>query len=618
MSWMQRISRIIAFAIALALAGCGSSSTATPETSDAPVGTGDDGHASSDDTSQEANEDATTVGDAFDSATDVGRQPETGLTATESGVADASSNGADEGVPPPDGNALSPDASTHPSDASSHPADAAPVLDATSPGADAAASPDAGSPGTDASAPPSDAGAPQPDAVGSEVDAQWLAADAATGWDTVPTILGRIVEPTFPSVDCDITDYGGVGDGVTDNTAAFAAAIAACANGGGGRVVVPAGTFFTGPIELTSNINLYVSAGATIKFSTDSTKYLPVVEVSWEGSLAYNYRPLISAHDATNVGISGPGTIDGNATANDWYAWAAKETADQTLIRQDNANGVPPAQRIFGAGHYLRPSLIEFMNCTNVLFADFTAENSPFWTIHPVFCTNVTARGFTSLGSVGNTDGFDPESCVDVLINGATIKVGDDSIAIKAGRDRDGWTYYTPSENIVIENCTFTSKVGGVAVGSEMSAGVRNVYVENSTFSNATGSLQYALYLKAAVTRGGFISDIYAQQLTVATVSQFFYLTGHYVSGTVVGTPVYTRFNNINVDGATVTKTTQSPFLVAGADATQVATGINFSNVTVTTSPAPALDTGSGHYSGLATTNVLVDGTAFNPPASAP
>ena len=122
------------------------------------------------------------------------------------------------------------------------------------------------------------------------------------------------------------------------------------------------------------------------------------------------------------------------------------------------------------------------MNCTNVLFDGFTAKNSPFWTIHPVLSTNVTATNLTSLGSVGNTDGFDPESCTDVLVKNATIQVGDDAIAIKAGRDRDGWTYYKPTQNVVIQNCTLTAKVGGVAMGSEMSAGIRNVYVEDIYF----------------------------------------------------------------------------------------------------------------------------------------
>ena len=446
------------------------------------------------------------------------------------------------------------------------------------------------------------------------------AGDAGVGWDTVDTIVGRIVAPTFPNLDCDVTKYGGVADGTTDNTAAFAAAIADCSSKGGGRVVASGGTFFTGPIEVLSNINLYVDTGATIKFSTDPTKYLPngPVEVSWESSLLYNYQPLIWAHDATNVAITGSGTIDGNATSNDWYKWASLQTPDQTALRTQNANGVPIAQRIYGTGHYLRPSLIEFMNCTNVLFDGFTAKNSPFWTIHPVLSTNVTATNFTSLGSVGNTDGFDPESCTDVLVKNATIQVGDDAIAIKAGRDRDGWTYYKPTQNVVIQNCTLTAKEGGVAMGSEMSAGIRNVYVEDTTFSNSSGALQYVLYIKAAVTRGGFIEDIYARRLTVATVSQFLYMTGHYVSGATIGATKYATFSNINVDTATVTRTSGSAFLVAGADATALATGINLSNITVTQSATPVLSSGSGHYSGLTVSNVMVNGAAFNPPASAP
>jgi len=497
-----------------------------------------------------------------------------------------------------------PEGSTEISDGSGAPEIKPPDIDATAP------TMDAGPQGTDTGS---------PDGNPPAADGQAPVGDAGSGWSTVPAILSRIVEPTFQNFDCDITHYGGVGDGVTDNTAAFAAAITDCVRGGGGRVVVPAGTFFTGPIELQSNINLYVASGATIKFTTDPAKYLPVVLVSWEGSLAYNYRPLISAHDATNIAITGPGTIDGNATMANWYSWRTLELPDQAMIRMQNAMGVLPAQRIYGTGHYLRPSLIELMHCTNVLFDGFTAQNSPFWTIHPVFSKNITARNFHSIAPVPNTDGFDPESCVDVLVQGATIAVGDDALAIKAGRDRDGWTYYTPSENIVVQHCALVSHVGAITIGSEMSAGVRNVYVENSTFSSAAGNLQYGFFIKSAVTRGGFISDIYARQITVASVSQyFFFLTGHYVSGAVVGSTAFTSFSNINVDGVTVSQSMLSPFFIAGPDATKLATGIHFSNVTVAASPAPALATGSGHYADLTTTNVVVNGAPFNPPSTAP
>ena len=470
-------------------------------------------------------------------------------------------------------------------------------------------------PGDDASTPAfPDSSSPAPG-----LDAGSVATgDGAVGWDTVPSIIARITPPTFPALDCDITKYGGVGDGTTDNTSAFAAAIAACVTGGGGRVVVPPGTFFTGPIELKSNINLYVSAGATIKFTTDPAKYLPVVEVSWEGSLAMNYRPLISAHDATNIAITGTGTIDGNASMANWYSWRTPEIPDQTKLRGENAMGVPPSQRIYGAGHFLRPSLIELMRCTNILFDGFTAQNSPFWTIHPVLSTNITARNFTSQAPVPNTDGFDPESCTDVLVQNATIKVGDDAIAVKAGRDRDGWTFYKPSQNIVIQKSNLISHVGAITVGSEMSAGVRNVYVEDSTFGNTTGNLQMGFFIKSAVTRGGFMHDIYARRITVGTVSQnFFVLTGHYQSGAVVGANMFTDVSNINLDTITVAKSTAAAFSIAGADATKPAVGIHFTNVTVTSAPS-ALAGGSGHYMGLTATGCTVNGAAFNPPSSMP
>jgi polygalacturonase len=204
-------------------------------------------------------------------------------------------------------------------------------------------------------------------------------------------------------------------------------------------------------------------------------------------------------------------------------------------------------------------------------------------------------------------------------VKNVTIQVGDDAIAIKAGRDRDGHTYYTTTQNVVIQGSTFVSKVGGVAIGSEMSAGVRNVYVEDTTFSNTSGALAYPLYIKAAITRGGFIEDVYARRLSSSTVTTFLLMTGHYVSGAVgIGPTDFTSFSNINIDTATVARTTGSPFLVAGSDATKVATGIHLSNITVAASASPALATGSGHYADLTATNVIVNGAAFTAPATAP
>jgi polygalacturonase len=453
--------------------------------------------------------------------------------------------------------------------------------------------------------------------------------DGGVGWDQVPGILSQIVPPAFPNLVCDITQYGGVGDGVTDNTTAFAQAISDCSTKGGGQVLAPLGTgttttYFTGPIELLSNTELNVPTGVTIKFSTDPTVYgNPLVETSFEGSLLYNFHPLVWAHDATNVGIIGGGTLDANSTTNDWYSasFMASPNPDSTNLRTQNVNKVPITQRQYGPGHYLRPSLIEFMRVTNILFQDFTAAHSPFWTIHPVMCSNITAKNIHSVASEPNTDGFDPESCVNVLLDGATIQVGDDPIAIKAGRDVDGRTYYTTTENVVIQNCTFNSgnpgHGGSISIGSEMSAGVRNVYAQNNTFTSVGGVLAQAIYLKASTNRGGFIENFYARNLTVDSISQFMFINGQYSSTPVpAGDPViYTTFNNINVDTATVSSVTGGAFGITGPSTTTPVTNINISNVTIT--KAGSTLSGS-HYSGLTTSNDTINGATFSPAASAP
>ncbi len=520
------------------------------------------------------------------------------------------------------------------------------IEDASSP-ADAAPEPardGGGVLGRDGATPSSDSGSGQPKDSGFPVDGTVPSPDGSgaleagslppptgdggVGWDQVPVIIARIVPPTFPSLVCDITTYGGVGDGTTDNTTAFASAIADCSAKGGGQVLAPLGagtatTYFTGPIELLSNIELNVPTGVTIKFSTDPAKYgSPLVKTSFEGSLLYNFHPLVWAHDATNVGIIGGGTLDGNSTTADWYSpsFMASPNPDSTSLRTQNVTKVPIEQRQYGPGHFLRPSLIEFMNVTNVLFQDFTAAHSPFWTIHPVMCTNITAKNIRSLASEPNTDGFDPEGSVDVLLDGASIQVGDDPIAIKAGRDVDGRTYYSTTQNVVIQNCTFTSgnpgHGGSISIGSEMSAGVQNVYAQNNTFTNSSGILAQAIYLKASTTRGGFIKDFYARNLTVGSISQFFFLNGQYSSTPIpAGDPtLYTAFDNINIDTVTADSVTGNAFSIVGASATTPATNINISNVTI--KKAGSVFSGS-HYSGLTSTNNTVNGAAMTPAASA-
>jgi polygalacturonase len=334
-------------------------------------------------------------------------------------------------------------------------------------------------------------------------------------WGEVPAILSRIVAPSFPARDLNIAEFGAVGDGKTDVREAFARTIAACTKAGGGRVIVPAGEFFCdGPIHLASNVNLHVSEGATIKFGAAVARYLPAVLTRFEGTLLYGHSPRIYVRGATNVAITGRGVIDGNARETLALMKDSKERGGSGTLRKMGAEGVPVEQRIFAEGKWLRPSMIQPFECTNVLVEGVTIRDSTFWVVHPVLCRNVTVRGLTVESMNGNNDGCDPDSCSDVLIENCTFRTGDDSIAIKSGRDQDGWKVGRPSENIVIRNVTMGSRHSGVCIGSEMSGGVRNVFVEDCRLQ----SVSSALYFKANLDRGGLVEHIRARRLQAEKV----------------------------------------------------------------------------------------------------
>jgi polygalacturonase len=346
-------------------------------------------------------------------------------------------------------------------------------------------------------------------------------------WRRVPGILRRICPPSFPRRTFDITRFGAVGDGTTECTEAFRRAIAVCHRAGGGRVVVPAGAFLTGAIHLRSNVNLHVSDGATIRFSPDPASYLPVVATRWEGTECYNYSPLIYAHGQRNVAVTGTGTLDGQARLGPWESWYASggpQGADQQALRRMGAEGVPVEQRQFGAGHYLRPSMLQFYRCANVLVDGVTIVDPPMWTVHPVLSRNVTVRGVTVHSMLYNTDGCDPECCTDVHITGCRFDTNDDCVAVKAGRDEDGHRVGVPSTNIVVERCKFSGRWGGITVGSEMSGGVANIFARDCEINPADFPgrypVKYPLYIKTNKLRGGYIDGVHLRDFTGGRVER--------------------------------------------------------------------------------------------------
>lgn len=326
-----------------------------------------------------------------------------------------------------------------------------------------------------------------------------------------PFDMPQLARPVFQKRTVDIREHGAIAsDDASDiakNTAAFAAAIHACAEAGGGRVNVPAGRWQTGPIHLRSNIDLHLAEGAEIVFSDRKEDYLPVVPVRVGGIELHNYSPLVYAKDCENIAITGPGKLNGNARA--WWDWKRKETRE---IFQLEARGVPPEKRIYGnVEAAIRPSFVTFYNCKNILMEGFTIGSGPNWTIHPVYCENIIIRRVHVLTDGPNNDGIDPDSCRNMLIEHCVFDTGDDCVVLKSGYNEDGWRVARPTENVVMRHCSSKRGHGGLVIGSEMSGSVRNVYMHDCEFEGT----DRAVRIKSRIDRGGIVENVWAENLRV-------------------------------------------------------------------------------------------------------
>jgi len=349
------------------------------------------------------------------------------------------------------------------------------------------------------------------------------------GWERVPEILARIRPPEFPAADFLVTEFGGDPSNENDSSAAFAAAVEACHDAGGGRVVVPPGTYRSGPIHLQSNVNLHVENGATIRFSREPNDYLPAVETRWEGVECWNYSALVYAVDCENVGLTGEGTLDGQADGEYWWPWKGKveygweegmpnQLPARTRLFEMGQEGVPVVERVFGEGDLLRPNMVQFVRCTNVLIEGNTFVRSPMWVLHPVLCQNVTVRGVRVESHGPNNDGCDLESCTDVLVEDCLFDTGDDCVVMKSGRNADGRRVGVPVSNVVVRKCTMRDGHGAIVIGSEVSGGAHSIYTENCAMDSP--NLDRVLRIKTNSMRGGVIEGIYIRNAEVGQVAQ--------------------------------------------------------------------------------------------------
>jgi polygalacturonase len=330
---------------------------------------------------------------------------------------------------------------------------------------------------------------------------------------------------------------------------------------GGGTIFFPAGEYLTGALHLKSNITIYLDSGALLKFSDNFDDYLPYVTMRYEGIVMQTFSPLFYAKEAQNISIKGRGVIDGQGKA--WWNEVYRiETAKQPIpltkyqkMWEEQNKGLvysPYYQRTIDK-KFFRPSFFQAYNCSNILIEGVTFQNSPFWTINPEFCDNVTITGVTIFNPHSpNTDGINPSSCKNVHISNCHISVGDDCITIKSGRDEDGRKYGRPTENVTITNCTMLSGHGGVVIGSEMSGGIKKITISNCVFDGTDRGIR----IKSARGRGGIVEDIRVDNIVMnnikeeAIIMDLFYDKSNVVEPVSERTPI---FRNIHISNVTAT-----------------------------------------------------------------
>ena len=404
----------------------------------------------------------------------------------------------------------------------------------------------------------------------------------ADGWDTqYKQIEQSIRQPQFGDKVFNITKYGASTKATAAaNQKAINKAIDACSKAGGGRVVIPEGTFNTGAITLMSKVNLHVEKGGVLQFAFQPELY-PIVPTRWEGLDCYNLQPCIYAYKQNDIAITGEGTIDGGGENSTWWKWCGKDhygwkpgevgqnMGARARLLKYAEDGVDMKERRFTAKDGLRPQLINTYDCDGVLIENVTLLRSPFWVIHPLLCKNVTVRGVHINNDGPNGDGCDPESCDGVLIENCFFNTGDDCIAVKSGRNNDGRLWNKPSENIIIRNCEMQNGHGGVVIGSEISGGCRNLFAENCKMDSP--DLDRVVRIKTNTCRGGIVENIYARNIEVGQCGEsVLKINLDYEPKEICCRGFVPTVRNINIENITCNKSKYGVLIVALDSVTNV------------------------------------------------
>ena len=362
-------------------------------------------------------------------------------------------------------------------------------------------------------------------------------------YKNLPFEMENIKVPVFKKNEVRITEFGAVGDGVTLNTLAFEKAISSIAAKGGGTIIIPEGIWLTGPITLVSNIHLFTEQNSFIIFSPDFNQY-PIVDAIFEGLNTKRCQSPISAKNATNIAITGYGIFDGSGDAwrpvkkdkmtdrqfknliksggvlsadkKTWFPSEASRRAQEMCVDQNVPVGPTTDAEWNEIRDFLRPVMLNFVHCKNILLDGVTFQNSPAWNIHPLMSENIILNKVTVRNPwySQNGDGIDLESCKNTLIVNSSFDVGDDAICMKSGKNEDGRARNIPTENVIVENCVVYHGHGGFVVGSEMSGDVRNIKVSNCRFLGTDVGLRF----KSTRGRGGVVENIHIQDILMTDI----------------------------------------------------------------------------------------------------
>ena len=347
--------------------------------------------------------------------------------------------------------------------------------------------------------------------------------------------MEQVALPQIPKRSVCLSDFGGMGDGVTMNTDAFSRAIDALTQQGGGRLVVPAGIYRTGPIALQSRIELHLEADAIVVFDPNPDLY-PIIDTNFEGLDVRRCTSPIHAEGATDIAITGRGVFDGSGeywrelkrakvgdklwksalkrggvVAEDGYAWYPDEGYYKARLSAGSLNLPNPSLDENEIKRFLRPVLLSLRECQRILLEGVTFQNSPCWNLHPLWCKDLTVKDVNVRNPhyATNGDGIDIEGCEGTVVVGCTFDVGDDAICIKSGKDADGRRHARPCRNLIISDCTVYHGHGGFTVGSEMSGGVENIKVSDCRFIGTDTGLRF----KSTRGRGGVVRDIWCDHI---------------------------------------------------------------------------------------------------------